>query len=219
MQSPEAQGKIMARAMYTDGRKLSSVLSAEAWAALQDYGAKAGMPVAHLETLRPSLLVLMIFAIEAQRLGFTPEGVDVQLDRQAREAGKPVTGLETLDEQIGFITSLGAGQESELVLSTLQDLARMPELLDEMIAAWRAGDLQKIDTLMSAEVRRQFPKVHEELLVNRNQAWLPKIETMLASPAKEFVLVGVAHLAGDDGLIHALTQAGCTIEQVVADQG
>lgn len=216
MQSPEAQGKIMAHAMYTDGRTLPTVLSAEAWSALQEYGARAGMPVAQLESLRPSMLVLMIFAIEAQRLGFTPEGVDVQLDRQARQAGKPVAGLETVDEQIGFITSLGDGQESELVLSTIQDLERMPALLDEMIAAWRSGDLQKIDTLMSAEVRRDFPKVHEKLLVERNKAWLPRIEAMLASPPREFVLVGVGHIAGDDGLIHALERAGCTIEQVAA---
>ena len=216
MQSIGVQSKLMASLMFTDGTRLSSVLSPEAWTAVQDYCATAGMTPGSIEMFKPSMITVMVFALESQRLGFTPEGVDVQLDRRARAAGKAIEGLETIDEQIAFVSTLGAGQESELILSTLRDLARIPTLLDDMVAAWRAGDLERIDALMSEEVRREFPKIHEELLVKRNKAWLPRIEAMLASEPVEFVLVGVAHVAGDDGLIHALEQAGCTIEQLRA---
>ena len=216
MQSAEAQGKMMAQALYTDGTKLSSVLSAEAWEAVSSHAATLGLPAAALETFEPSVITLTLLLLESQRLGFTPDGVDVQLDRRARAAGKTVTGLETLEEQISFITAMGKGRESELVLSTLRDIRRLPEMLDEMVAAWRAGDLQKIDTLMSAEMRREFPEMHEELLVNRNRAWLPEIEAFLGTPSIEFVLVGAAHLAGKDGLIAALEDSGCRIAQITA---
>jgi len=216
MQSIGVQSKLMTSLTFTDGTRLSSVLSPEAWTAVQDYCATAGMSPGSIEMFKPSMITVMVFALESQRLGFTPEGVDVQLDRQARAAGKTVEGLETTDEQIAFVSTLGAGQESELILSTLRDLARIPTLLDDMIAAWRAGDLEQIDALMSEEVRREFPKIHEELLVNRNKAWMPRIEAMLASEPVEFVLVGVAHVAGDDGLIRALEQAGCTVDQLRA---
>lgn len=214
MQSLGMQSKMMRTLMFSDGTQLSSVISTEAWAALQEYCASTGMSSDMIEIYRPPMITLLIFATEAQRLGFTPEGVDVQLDRQARAASKTITSFETPDEQLALIAAMGAGQESELILSTLRDLARIPSLLDEMVAAWRAGDLEKIDTLMLAEMRREFPKLHEDLLVKRNRAWLPKIEAMLADEPVEFVLVGVAHLVGDDGIIRALESAGCSVEQL-----
>lgn len=58
--------------------------------------------------------------------------------------------------------------------------------------------------------------MHEDLIVKRNQAWLPQIETMLDSEPVEFVLVGVAHLSGEDGLLAELQMRGCAIEQVRA---
>lgn len=216
MQSPETQGKLLAQAALPQGKTLPKVLSEEAWAAVDAYCGKAGIPTVAIQNFKPSMVVLTIFAIEAQRMGFTPEGVDVQLHKKAHAAGKPTQGLETVDEQIAFIMNLGEGQEDQLVISTLRDMERLPALLGDLVAAWRTGDLQKIDTLMSGELRKEFPKIYEELLVQRNKAWLPEIETMLASDPTEFVLVGVAHLAGEDGLLHALKQAGCSIEQVKA---
>ncbi len=216
MQSPETQGKMLAQAVLPDGKTLPGVLSEEAWAAVEAYCGKAGIPTAAIQNFKPSMIAVTIFAIEAQRMGFTPEGVDVQLDRKARAAGKPVQGLETVDEQIAFVMNIGKGQEDQLVLSTLRDMERLPTLLGDLVAAWRTGDLQKIDTLMSGELRKEFPKVYEELLVQRNKAWMPEIEAMLGSEPTEFVLVGVAHLAGTDGLLHALREAGCSIEQVKA---
>jgi uncharacterized protein YbaP (TraB family) len=216
MQSAEMQGRMLRAMVFSDGSKLSSVISTEAWAALQEYATPLGYSADTLETFRPPMITILIFATEAQRLGFTPEGVDVQLDRRARATGKTISTFETPDEQVALIAAMGAGQESELILSTLRDLARIPTLLDEMVAAWRSGDLEKVDTLTMAEMRREFPKLHEDLMVKRNQAWLPKIETMLADAPVEFVLVGVGHLAGEDGIIAALKKSGCTIEQVRA---
>jgi uncharacterized protein YbaP (TraB family) len=65
-------------------------------------------------------------------------------------------------------------------------------------------------------MRRDYPRIYTELIVNRNKAWLPKIEAMLASEPKEFILVGAAHLAGKDGILAALRKKGCTIEPVKA---
>ena len=47
---------------------------------------------------------------------------------------------------------------------------------------------------------------------NRNQAWVPQVEALMATPATEFVMVGVAHLAGDDSLLDMLESLGYTIE-------
>lgn len=46
-------------------------------------------------------------------------------------------------------------------------------------------------------------------MVSRNSNWLPEIKKMLATPEVEFILVGAAHLAGDDGLLSQLKSSGC----------
>jgi uncharacterized protein YbaP (TraB family) len=46
------------------------------------------------------------------------------------------------------------------------------------------------------------------MLVERNRAWISRIEAMLAEPGSAFVLVGGAHLAGDHSILDLLTRAG-----------
>lgn len=214
LQSPEAQQLLLTKAAFTDGTTLEKALTPEAWKAVQDYCGKVGLPADKIQSLKPWMIMVTIVAVEIQRLGFTPNGVDRQFHQKAQAAGKKLEGLETLEEQVSFITTMGAGQESDLIIATLRDLARIPGMLDDLLAAWRAGDLVKLDAVMSAEMRKTYPKIFEELFTKRNRAWLPKIEALLASEPTEFVLVGVGHLAGDDGIIHTLKQHGCTVEQV-----
>ncbi len=216
LQSPEIQQMLMSRAIVTDGATLSTVLSPEAWEASQKWCAKSGVPAAQLQMFKPWMFMMTIVAVETQKLGFTPEGVDAIFQRKATDARKPVRELETAEEQIEFITHLGEGQESELIVATLQDIARVPKILNEMVAAWRVGDLVKIDQLLSDEMRRKYPGIYSALIVRRNKAWIPKIEAMLATEPKELILVGVAHLAGKDSVLEALKKKGCTIEQVKA---
>ena len=214
LQTPDTQQKLMSQAMFTDGSTLATALSPEAWRATKEWCAQAGLPAEQLQSFKPWMLMMTIVAVETQKLDFTPEGVDAIFQKKAVAAHKGVGKLETVDEQISFITNLGSGQESALILSTFRDLKRVPAILDEMVAAWRAGDLGKIDRLLSEELRTQFPGIYTALIVRRNKAWQPKIEAMLATEPKELILVGVAHLAGKDGLLEGLKKAGCTVEQV-----
>lgn len=214
LQSPATQQKLATQAFYTDGSSLDTKLSPEAWKLARDWCAKAGLPPAQVRLFKPWMLMMTIMGVELQRLSFTPEGVDVQYQRKAASARKRTGQLETVDQQIEFLTHLGEGAESELIVSTLLDLDRLPAVLGDIVAAWRGGDLAKLDELLSREMRQNYPGIHAALIANRNKAWLPKLETMLADTPQEFVLVGTAHLAGDDGLVALLRQKGCTVEQL-----
>ena len=216
LQSPDTQAALAAQALYTDGTTLDTVLSPEAWKATTGWCAKNHLPSAQLKTLKPWMLMMTITSMELQRYGFTVEGVDVQMQAKGAAAGKRFGELESVEQQIEFITHLGEGQESALIVATFADIGRVPTILAYIVAAWRTGDLTQIDKLMSDEMRAKFPGIYATLIVRRNKAWLPKIEAMLASEPREFVLVGAAHLAGKDGLLEALKKKGCTIEQVKA---
>jgi hypothetical protein len=60
-------------------------------------------------------------------------------------------------------------------------------------------------------MREQTPDIYEALLVERNKAWLMKIEAMLQTPELEYVLVGALHLAGPDSLLSMLRQRGYSV--------
>jgi uncharacterized protein YbaP (TraB family) len=55
---------------------------------------------------------------------------------------------------------------------------------------------------------KDYPKVYQSLLVERNNNWLPKIERLIKQPEEKFILVGALHLIGEDGLLQQLKNRG-----------
>jgi uncharacterized protein YbaP (TraB family) len=59
----------------------------------------------------------------------------------------------------------------------------------------------------------EFPTLNQSLLVNRNNAWIPKIKAMLITPERELILVGALHLAGEEGVLAQLKKQGYVVEK------
>lgn len=214
--SPEMQQIVMQRGMFTDESTLQSALSPEAWQAVQEYCATNGLPIEQLMKFRPWLFVTMISVQEVQKLGVTQEGVDLHYLQRAMADGKKLGQLEAFERQVEFLTSMGAGQESAMIVQVLTDLGELPEQFAAMLKAWRSGDMDTLDKLVNDEMRAKYPGLYESLLVERNRNWIPEIERLVASPEVEFVLAGVGHMAGPDGLLALLEQRDYTVEQVNA---
>jgi len=51
-------------------------------------------------------------------------------------------------------------------------------------------------------------------LTDRNRVWLPKIEELLRGEKTVFVVVGMAHLVGKDGVVESLKKKGFRVEQL-----
>ncbi|MES2696877.1 MAG: TraB/GumN family protein [Verrucomicrobiota bacterium] len=212
--SAEMLGVITTQGMYTDGTSLEKVLTPEAWKAVQEYCAKSGLPLEQLRHMKPWLFTITMAMVELQKLGISSQGVDIHYFNKTAEAGKSTGELETFERHLQHLVNLGAGHESEMIAKTIEDLAELPGILEKLIAAWRIGDLKKIDTLMLEDTRKKYPAVFKDLLVDRNNAWLPRIEALIKTSEVELILVGAGHLAGPEGLIALLKAKGYTIEQV-----
>jgi uncharacterized protein len=61
---------------------------------------------------------------------------------------------------------------------------------------------------------REYPGVHQTLIVDRNRRWLPQIEKMIEQGESTLIAVGAAHLIGKDGVIELLKARGYTVEQM-----
>lgn len=215
-QSAEMQKIVAERGMFAGGDSLEKALGPEAWQAVQDYCAGRGIPPAQVNRMRPWFFLVLITVMEFQKRGVTQEGVDLRYFKKAKADGKSLGELETFESHVEFLTGMAGAQPARAVRQTLADLAELDERIGEILAGWRKGDLEGLDRTMLAEMRADYPDVYRALIVQRNENWLPIIEELAATPEVEFVLAGVGHMAGDDGLLASLRKRGYTIEQVVA---
>jgi len=79
--------------------------------------------------------------------------------------------------------------------------------------AWKAGDAPTVERIVLSALRQE-PQLYQRLLVDRNKAWIPKLEVLFTRKGHTFVVVGAAHLVGPDGLISLLRAKGYTVEQM-----
>lgn len=219
MNDVSLQQRMMTQMTYQDGRTLRTVLNEEAYQALSEFVETAGVPIpmAMMQTFKPGLLISTITLLEFQKLGFTPQGVDSYFFTRAMGDGKDRGELETLDEQIALLAGMGEGAESEYILYSLKDFEDLDIAIEDMVAAWRAGDVDSLDEQFVAEMMEASEELYDSMLVRRNHAWLPRIEAMFDEAGIEYVLAGVAHMVGDDGLLALLRDRGYEVVQFQAE--
>ena len=208
------QAQMLQQLTYSDDRSLRTVLSDEAYTALSAYTQTAGLPIVMLEKFKPGLLISTLQILVFQSMGFTPQGVDAFFHTRAVADGKAEGQLETVQEQIGFIAAMGEGNDSEFILLSLKDLTETGNVIDGMIGAWRSGDAQGLSELFVEDMKVEAPALYDTLLLERNLKWIPQINRMLQDADTEFVLVGAAHIVGENGLLDLLSQEGYEINQL-----
>jgi uncharacterized protein YbaP (TraB family) len=206
--TPEAQQKFMAYALYTDGRNLQQLLDEDTYTALNNFMAVRGMSIDAFSTMKPGMLSVLLTVIELQRLGLAGEGVDTFYSKRALVDGKPRRALETLDEQFTAMQSLGEGKESQVILHTLNEIDQLSVVMDKMKQAWRRGDNQALVDVAMAPWVEQFPSLYQALLVERNHRWLSRLDAFMRTSEVEYVLVGALHLVGPDGVLAMLRAKG-----------
>jgi uncharacterized protein YbaP (TraB family) len=214
LSSPEVQMMFLQKGALPDGSTLQSVLSPETYSALDKYCAKAGIPLSALGRLKPPLVVLTLLGLELQKLGVNESGVDEFFHKRATAEGKDIEWMESVEEQIGYVLSMGEGQEDDFVKQSLKDLEETETIIGELISAWRGGDEDGLVEVMIDEMRSDFPDLYEAILVERNRNWAPKIKEYMRTPEQELLLVGVAHLVGEDGIIKELRDSGFTVTKL-----
>jgi len=213
MNTPEAQQKLLSKMIYMDGTNLKDHLSPQTYELLNRVCENTGVPLNSLNSFKPVMVMLTLVLMELKKQGISEEGVDKHYYQQILQDRKPVLTLETVDEQIDKIASMGEGNEDDFIRHELDELKRTKEIIEQLINHWKRGNSEDLDRLFIAPVKQDYPVMYKTLLVERNEAWLPKIEAFLGTPEKEFVLVGFAHLVGEDGIVEQLKRRGYRVEK------
>lgn len=199
---------LAAHATIGDGENLRTLLGAERFARVDAQARALGLSLDSVAQLEPWAVALALTQLQLVKLGLDPaQGVEQQLTERARAEGKPIAGLETIDEQLGVLDGLSYMDQARFLELTAGESDSMATELDGILTAWRRADTAALERLLLVEYER-LPTLYGPLVTDRNRRWLPQIEALLARPDDTLVVVGTLHLVGPDGLLALLKDRG-----------
>ncbi len=189
-------------------RSAAEVLAPGEWRQAEALAAELGLDLQAIAGFEPWFAALVLYNGALAGAGYDAAlGVDQQIADWAARDGKPVTGLETIDEQLSLFKDFTPDAQRQLLLKTLADLAQIEADTAQLVATWRAGDIASLARQLEEDFR-DFEALRVRIVTNRNRAWLPAIEALLDEQGASLVVVGSLHLVGPEGLPALLEALG-----------
>ncbi len=176
--------------------------------------AKVGIPAPALQSFESWAVAITLAAGMLAELGVSPEdGVETQLTADFKALKRPIAGLETTPEQLGFFDTLSEDSQRMFLISMIDEAANAKVEFDQMTAAWASGDDKAIAISFDDELRLS-QEMADVLLRQRNARWTGWVAKRLDQPGTVFVAVGAGHLAGDDSVQAMLAKKGLKVTRV-----
>ena len=203
----------MAQAMYfNDGRTLEQVVGKPLYAQTLKALAAHGASIEGVEKQKP-WAVMMVLSMPRAKTG---RYLDLILEERAAQQDKPVSGLETLDEQIAVFNDLPLPDQVALLEEAVRSQAESDEEFEGLLKAYLARDLATLAELSMQHKpgeEQLYRTVMDRLLTKRNARMAGRMRPFLDKGAS-FIAVGAAHLPGTTGLLNRIEKAGYRVTSV-----
>jgi uncharacterized protein YbaP (TraB family) len=176
--------------------------------------AKTGLPAGMLDRMKTWAAGMVLFGVTVAGLGVSSaDGVEEQLKAQFREAGKPIEGLETLNQQLGFFDGLDEAQQRKFLESVVADQGNDAADFGRMLGAWSRGNERAMQRSIASDMKGA-DVLQAVLLQRRNERWGDLLVKRLGMPGTQFIAVGAGHLVGPNSVQAQLAKLGYTVRRV-----
>jgi len=213
--SPAAAKKSQKYYMLPNGQTLKTVLSPRTYQLVKKKLEPLGIDMEQVQKLKPWVVYLTMSGKFDSSIEFRPDlGIENYFYRKAKDAGKPTGGLETIEDQLRVFDTLPMNVQEAMLKESLAmtDSKKREQAFLHMVKSWHQGSLEGLEEMV--ETMKTYPLFYNKLLVQRNNNWVPQIEKFLTEEKNVLVIVGAAHLPGEDGLLNLLTEKGYELERV-----
>lgn len=215
----KAQSLLTELGLIHDDRSLSDLMGPELYAEAAALATSADIPLAMLVKSEPWLAAITVEQLMLSRIGFNPlYGIEHHFLEKAQADEKEILGLETVEEQLTFLDSMSLESQRALLLQSLKESVDIQKIMDELVNAWRHGDIAFLEDNMLDDMR-QYPELYRTIVVDRNRNWLRKVQKLLEDEGDYLIVVGALHLIGEDGLPALLAEQGVEVRQLRQDAG
>ncbi len=210
--SMESISKLIGLTLYPSNKSLKTVLRKEVYEKLDSAFITNGLVLENMIGYKPVMAVLTLSMAELRKIGMNTKGVDKYFYEKATESGRNLLFLESADFQMNLLTQLGEDNENEYVLHSLEE-SRYYREFDSLIEKWRKGNNTELIELIDA-YKRDHSTLYQSLLLERNNNWMPHLESYLETPEIEFIIVGAMHLYGQDGILQQMKNRGYQVNHL-----
>lgn len=197
---------------FNDGRTLEQVIGKKLYMESTKAMTARGIPTLGVEKQKP-WAVMMALSVPAPKTG---QFLDLVLQARATRLNKPVSGLESVAEQLAVFDGLPLPDQVALLEDTVRMQAEFDREIEAMHKAWLARDLAGIVAMSDKYQQRNerlYRDVMDRLLAQRNRRMAERLAPILKQGGA-FVAVGAAHLPGATGLLQQLEKAGYRVTVV-----
>ena len=209
--------------LITSGPTLIDLLDDESWAALSNRLAERGIASWMAAKMKPWFLSMM--------LGIPPcivktpgadRGMDQRLTELAEAHDIPQHSLEQVSDLIAIFESHPIEEQAQSIVRMADAFEAGDDHMVTMANAYmeeRHAEILLVARLLGQETSeiaqdefdKEWATFEDQLVVQRNRNWLTHILGIQGQTA--VIAVGAGHLAGEEGLLHQLEQAGYDLQR------
>ncbi|MEZ5029900.1 MAG: TraB/GumN family protein [Saprospiraceae bacterium] len=156
----------------------------------------------------PPLLVLqaLVEAILGQE---SSQPFDMALAIHAEAMGLTLSGIETLEEQLGILEHIPLELQKKQLIQVLNHRSKYQKQIRKQVDWYLRQDIQQLYRVS----RKQLGKLRNLLLLDRNKRMAKRMVRMYSNET-HFMAIGAAHLWGDKGVLSLLRKKGMILKPV-----
>jgi Uncharacterized protein conserved in bacteria len=217
------QAKLQQAAMMPVGESYKDMLSPRDYTIL-DNGLKEviGAGLDNFGILKPGMISMVYTITYYTKLypEFNPmghEAIDAYVQRIATEKGRPILGLETVEDQIyALFDAAPLKEQAEVLVCSVNNSHMTKDQLDNLNKYYRAGNLSGMYNLAfnnPDDPCKSSQKQQNAINKDRNDKWVKKLPEIMKAKSS-LIAVGALHLAGQEGILNQLAKLGYTVQSV-----
>jgi hypothetical protein len=206
-------GKVAEAMRVKSGQDLQALVGPQLFEESARIMGGLGVPTHALKGMKPWAVAVTLLTPRSDTGLF----LDRMLYLEALAKGKPVSGLETAEEQMAVFDGLTLKEQIALLRESLELVPQLDGLYAQMRAAYTARDLEALAALNEGMLEKADQELAEvltrRLVSERNPRMVDRLEPYLQQ-GNNFVAIGALHLPGDGGVLNLLARKGYDVEVV-----
>ncbi len=201
---------LMMKAFMRGDTTLRDLLSEEKYTLVSNHFQEIGLPMMFVERIKPMFLSALASGDMSDPTAQQDiVSYEMELMEMAQDKEKEIMGLETAEYQMSMFDSIPYRVQADMLVASIQDQSGGSEQMERMIELYTTQNIEGMQSLMEED--QDVLDYQDLLLVTRNRNWIPVMEKRMAD-GPSFFAVGAGHLAGAEGVLRLLVEAGYTIK-------
>jgi uncharacterized protein YbaP (TraB family) len=200
---------------YNDNTTLADHIDAETYTQLKSLFEESGALTAEWDSLKAWVTYMKLLNLNSAQDGYGGAlGIDMYFLQKAFASGKSILELESVELQYEMLNNFSDELMSSLIKELIDSFHQPDSSIEPIANIWLNGDEAALVEMV--EAMKAIPEYYQAILKDRNVAMLEKIEGYLEDKSKEtyFVVVGAAHMVGEDGIVTRLKEKGYTVTRL-----